>query len=320
MLSVTDAVEDPVAVGELGLGLARDPVHHPDRLDRVLADRGLLGQHHRVGALEDRAGDVGDLGPGRPRRGDHRGEHLGRGDRRPRVACRRAPAAAAGRPGTCSIGSSIPRSPRATMIPAVTAWTISSARSAACGFSIFAITGMSAPPVRTRRSTGARSSARRTNETASRSIPCSIAKSTQARSSRPAAGSPTSAPGRLRPWCEDDPAADLDHAADLVVAGLDHPQPDPPVGEVDEPAGADRLGEAVAGDREPLLGADAVLGREHDLATRAAGRRCPRRRRRSAASARAGRRGSRSPCRCARPPRGPSPRSRRGRRGCRGRS
>ena len=84
------------------------------------------------------------------------------------------PASASSRrctPGTCSIGSSIPRSPRATITPAVTALTISSARSAACGFSIFAITGMSEPPVRTRRSTGARSSARRTNETASRSIP-----------------------------------------------------------------------------------------------------------------------------------------------------
>ena len=40
------------------------------------------------------------------------------------------------------------------MIPAFTALMISSARSAACGFSIFAITGMSEPPVRTRRSTG----------------------------------------------------------------------------------------------------------------------------------------------------------------------
>ena len=74
------------------------------------------------------------------------------------------------------------------MIPAVTAFTISSARSAACGFSIFAITGMSAPEVRMRRSTGAMSSARRTNEIASRSIPCSTAKSTHSRSSRAGRG------------------------------------------------------------------------------------------------------------------------------------
>ena len=96
----------------------------------------------------------------------------------------------------------MPRSPRATMIPEVVALMIASARSAACGFSILAISGMSAPPVRIRRWTGSRSSARRTNETASRSIPCSIAKSTQARSSRPADGSATSAPGRFSPWCE----------------------------------------------------------------------------------------------------------------------
>ena len=45
--------------------------------------------------------------------------------------------------GTSSIGSSMPRSPRATMIPLVAAATIASACSAACGFSILAISGMS---------------------------------------------------------------------------------------------------------------------------------------------------------------------------------
>ena len=47
--------------------------------------------------------------------------------------------------GTCASGSSIPRSPRATMIPPVAAATISSAFSAACCFSILAISGMSEP-------------------------------------------------------------------------------------------------------------------------------------------------------------------------------
>ena len=44
--------------------------------------------------------------------------------------------------GTSSIGSSMPRSPRATMIPSA-ASTISSALAAACGFSIFAMIGTS---------------------------------------------------------------------------------------------------------------------------------------------------------------------------------
>ena len=56
--------------------------------------------------------------------------------------------------GTRSIGSSMPRSPRATMIPPSAARMIASAFSAACGFSILAISGMSAPATRMRRSTG----------------------------------------------------------------------------------------------------------------------------------------------------------------------
>ena len=79
------AGEEPLAVAQVGLGRARDLVHHLDRLDRVIADRGLLGEHHRVGAVVDRVGDVGHLGPGRPPGVDHRGEHLGRGDRRLRA-------------------------------------------------------------------------------------------------------------------------------------------------------------------------------------------------------------------------------------------
>jgi hypothetical protein len=47
-----------------------------------VADRGLLGEHDRVGAVVDRVGDVGHLGPGRPPRRHHRGQHLRRGDRR----------------------------------------------------------------------------------------------------------------------------------------------------------------------------------------------------------------------------------------------
>ena len=46
------------------------------------ADRGLPRQHHRVGAVEHRVGDVGGLGAGRPGVVDHRLEHLGGHDDR----------------------------------------------------------------------------------------------------------------------------------------------------------------------------------------------------------------------------------------------
>ena len=80
-----DARLVPAPVGRLALGRARDRVHHLHRLDRVGADRRLLREHHGVGAVEDRVGHVCDLGARRPRRADHRVEHLGRRDRRPRV-------------------------------------------------------------------------------------------------------------------------------------------------------------------------------------------------------------------------------------------
>ena len=49
-----------------------------DRLDRILARRRFRRQHHGVGAVEDRGGDVGDFGAGRHRARDHRFQHLGR--------------------------------------------------------------------------------------------------------------------------------------------------------------------------------------------------------------------------------------------------
>ena len=69
-------------VVRVALHLGGDAVHRGDRLDRVGAGRRLRRQHDRVGALEDGGGDVGDLGAGRHRRGDHRFQHLGRDDHR----------------------------------------------------------------------------------------------------------------------------------------------------------------------------------------------------------------------------------------------
>ena len=53
-----------------------------DRLDRILADRRLAGEHHRGGAVEDRVRDVARLGARRLGGVDHRLEHLRRGDHR----------------------------------------------------------------------------------------------------------------------------------------------------------------------------------------------------------------------------------------------
>ena len=58
--------------------LLGDAVHGGDRLDRILPGGALGRQHDRVGAFEDRGGDVGDFGAGRHRRIDHRFQHLGR--------------------------------------------------------------------------------------------------------------------------------------------------------------------------------------------------------------------------------------------------
>ena len=63
------------------LGLDADLRHRLDRLDRIRAGRGLGREHHRVGAVEHRVGDVGHLGARRHRVRDHRLHHLRRGDR-----------------------------------------------------------------------------------------------------------------------------------------------------------------------------------------------------------------------------------------------
>ena len=103
--------------------------------------------------------------------------------------------------GTSSIGSSMPRSPRATITPSA-ASTISSAFAAACGFSIFAITGRSRPPSASRARTGSRSSRRRMNDSAIRSTPISRPASISRRSSSLTAGSDIVTLGRFSP-CRD---------------------------------------------------------------------------------------------------------------------
>src|SRR5690606_15192031 len=66
----------------LHLDLPDDAIHRPDRLDRILADGRLGGQHHGVRAVPDGIRDVAGLGPGRDGLRDHRLEHLRRRDHR----------------------------------------------------------------------------------------------------------------------------------------------------------------------------------------------------------------------------------------------
>ena len=72
------AIAPPVVVGtRVSEGAARrllllggddDPGHGGHRLDRVLTDARLRGQHQRIGAVQHGVGHVGGLGPGGPGR------------------------------------------------------------------------------------------------------------------------------------------------------------------------------------------------------------------------------------------------------------
>ena len=95
--------------------------------------------------------------------------------------------------GTSSIGSSMPRSPRATITQSA-ATMMSSAASTAWGFSILAIRGR-----RVCSRTWVTSSGRRTNDSATRSTPIDSPKRSMSRSSSATDGSADRSPGTFRP-------------------------------------------------------------------------------------------------------------------------
>ena len=70
----------PALVGRLRLGVLGDRRHHRYGLDRVGADRRLLGEHQGIGPVEDGVGHVAGLGPSRPVVGAHALQHLRRRD------------------------------------------------------------------------------------------------------------------------------------------------------------------------------------------------------------------------------------------------
>ncbi len=63
-------------VAGVGLDRTSDPIHHAYRLERVLPDGRLGGEHDCIGSVVDRVRHVGRFGARRCRVSDHRFEHL----------------------------------------------------------------------------------------------------------------------------------------------------------------------------------------------------------------------------------------------------
>ena len=101
--------------------------------------------------------------------------------------------------GTSCIGISMPRSPRATITPAVAA-RMAPKSSTASGFSIFEITGMSLPAARIRRLMSSTSAPERTNESAIKSTSWSSPNARSSRSLSVSDGRADLSLGRLTPF------------------------------------------------------------------------------------------------------------------------
>src|SRR5438128_977584 len=160
------------------VGGARDAERHAGgnhdgiaRPSEFFAQRGLAGVVHHLGDVsyvrsEHRMHPPHQCEP--PCRADVRREaHNGRGRTLARGTQARIMRVLMG--GTCSPGSSTPRSPRATITPSESA-TIASSDSTAAGFSSFAM--IAARPLMSERASS-RSCGRCTNESASQSTPSS---------------------------------------------------------------------------------------------------------------------------------------------------
>ena len=96
-------------------------------------------------------------------------------------------------------------------------------------------------------------------------MPCLIAKSTHARSSRPADGQRDFGPWKVEALVRGNRPAHLDAAAHGAFVLFDHLQPDPPVGQKDVSALADRLRQALPRHGERRRVADDRLRRDRDL-------------------------------------------------------
>ncbi len=77
---------------------------------------------------------------------------------------------------------------------------------------------------------------------------------------------PLTAPGRLTPWCEATLPPVSTSQRTPLAHDLEGAQPDPAVREEDRIAGLDGVGQPVEGDGQPTLVAQALVGRQLDLA------------------------------------------------------
>ena len=187
----------------------------------------------------------------------------------------------------------MPRSPRATMIPLSAARMIASAFSAACGFSIFAISGMSAPAdphaaLDRLQVLGA------ADERDRQQVDSLLDREVDPVQVGVAGGGQRDlGPGHVQSLVGGDRAPDLDRAADLAGRRPEHPQPHPAVGEVDLVAFGDRVRQPLPGDGQVIGAADLLAGGQGQLGPRVEARPRLPRPRRSAASGPGGRRAGR---------------------------
>ena len=197
----SSAVGDLVAVAEARLDRARDPVHRPHRLDRVLADRRLAGEHHRRGAVEDRVRDVARLGARRLGRVDHRLEHLRRGDHRLAALERREDDPLLQQRHRRPAPISTPRSPRATITRVGLGEDLVERRRPPRPSRSSRSPGPCEPRASISVRSVATSAAERTKESATKSTPSASANSRSSRSFRVSDGIGSGTPGRLTPLC-----------------------------------------------------------------------------------------------------------------------
>ena len=169
--------------------------------------------------------------------------------------------------GTCSSGSSTPRSPRATMMPSKLS-TMSSRRSTASGFSILAITGRRMPTESMTWCTSFTSSADRTNDSATKSTPIRSANSRSSASFSDIAGTLTDTPGSDRPLLLlTGPPSVTSQTTSVPFSISTATKPDVAVVDEQAIARAHVGGQVLVRRRDPVVGSlDVLDGDAHPLA------------------------------------------------------
>ena len=165
--------------------------------------------------------------------------------------------------GTSSIGSSMPRSPRAIMIPSA-AWMISSPLAAAWGFSIFAISGTSTPRAARCSRTGSRSSLaphEREREEVHAHLEPGV---DQVDVLLAHGGERDRDVGQVQALPRRDATPHLDRRDHVAVVHRADPEPDGSVGQVEHVALVHQLGEPLPRHRQAVGCALHLLAREHD--------------------------------------------------------